>query len=185
MRTALIVPVKGAAGCWGHSLGVTRVGGCFIFNLIFISVSIPQRCGALWKVGRKHKEVRNASGLVVRRPCWSALMLINCVLFRGAVDDRGILELSSEEMEMENKSNRNRLFLNSPFRWLVENLSGEAEHVLGTRLWRLAGVTLRQVWDYVASVLRANSLKAAKMPNASLIVYFMAADVLWHYLIFL
>lgn len=43
-------------------------------------------------------------------------MLINCVLFRGAVNDRGIQELSSEEMEMENKSNRNRLFLNSPFR---------------------------------------------------------------------
>lgn len=43
-------------------------------------------------------------------------MLINCVLFRGAVNDWGIQELSSEEMEMENKSNRNRLLLNSPFR---------------------------------------------------------------------
>lgn len=39
MRTALIVPVKGAAGYWGHRLGVTRVGGCFIFHLIFIFMS--------------------------------------------------------------------------------------------------------------------------------------------------
>lgn len=112
-------------------------------------------------------------------------MLINCVLFCGAVDDQGILELSSEEMEMENKSNRNRLFLNSSFLWLVEDLSGEAERVLEMRLWRLAGVTRMQVRDYVASVLRANSLKAAKMPNASLIVYLKAADLLWHYLILL
>lgn len=105
-------------------------------------------------------------------------MLINCVLFCGAVDDRGILQLSSEEMEMENKSSRNRQFLNSPFPRLVEDLSGEAERVPGLRLWRLTGVTHMQVWDYMASVLRANSLKAAKMPNASLIVYFMAADLL-------
>lgn len=105
-------------------------------------------------------------------------MLINCVLFRGAVDDQGIPQLSSEEMEMENTSNRNRLFLNSPFLRLVADLSGEAERVLEMRLRRLTGVTHMQVWDYVASVLRANSLKAAKMPNTSLIVYFMAADLL-------
>lgn len=101
-------------------------------------------------------------------------MLINCVLFCGAVDDQGIPQLSSEEMEiLENKSNRNRLFLNSPFLRLVADLSGEAERVLGMRLQRLTGVTHMQVWDYVASGLQANSLKAAKMPNTSLIVYFM------------
>lgn len=129
-------------------------------------------------MGMKHKEVRNAFGVVVRRPCWSGLMLINCVLFRGAVNDRGTPQLSSEEMEMGNKSNRNRLFLNSPFLRLAADLSGEAERVLGMRLRRLTGVTHMQVWDYVASVQRANSLKAAKMPNTSLIVYFMAADLL-------
>lgn len=101
-------------------------------------------------------------------------MLINCVLFRGAVDDQGIPQLSSEEMEiLENKSNGNRLFLNSPFLRLWRTYQ-----VLGMRLRRLTGVTHMQVWDYVASVLRANSLKAAKMPNTSLIVYFMAADLL-------
>lgn len=59
MRTVLIVPVKGAAGCWGHRLGVTRVGSCFIFHLILFpsqSLCVVVRCEK-WEGNIKRSEM--------------------------------------------------------------------------------------------------------------------------------
>lgn len=185
MRTALIVPVKGTAGCWGHRLGVTRVDCCFIFHLILF----PSQ--SLWVVVLCEKWVGNIkrSEMLLDRLSGGHAGVVWCWLTACCSVEQSMTEGSwsypLRKWRWKNKSNRNKLFLNSSFLWLVEDLSGEAECVPGMRLCRLAGITHIQVWDYVASVLQAKSLMAAKMPNASLIVYFMAADLLWHYLIFL
>lgn len=184
MTTALIVPVKGTAGCWGHRLGVTRVDCCFIFHLILF----PSQ--SLWVVVLCEKWVGNIkrSEMLLDRLSGGHAGVVWCWLTACCSVEQSMTEGSwsypLRKWRWKNKSNRNKLFLNSPFfltcggpiRWSRARAWDEIVQTC----WRHS-----QVWDYVASVLQAKSLKAAKMPNASLIVYFMAADLLWHYLIFL
>lgn len=164
---------------------LSRESCCFIFHLILfpsqslcVAACFKQRVGNIKRSEMLLDWLSGGHAGVVW--CW----LTACCSVEQSMTE-GSWSYPLRKWRWENKSSGNRLLLNSPFLWLVEDLSGEAERVLGTTWWRLTGVAHMQVWDYVASAQGANSLKATKMPNASLIVYFMAADRLWHYLVFL